>query len=436
MIGTSELTRVPFTTLAEINPTRATSSLAPDAEVSFIPMGDVTESGQWIGRQSRQYSEVRHGFTCFAEGDVLFAKITPCMENGKGCLAAGLLNSIGFGSTEFHVLRARSEADAGFIYQWSIHQDLRHQAKNSMTGSAGQQRVPTDFFRQFLVPALPKPEQTKIAEILSTVDRSIEQTEALIAKQQRIKTGLMQDLLTRGIDERGNLRSEQTHPFRDSPLGRIPMEWDDQPLTAVIHGSAQNGFFKKPELVGSGYKLINVSEIYQPFGIDTDLEKVERVAALPEDLNRYGVAEGDLFFTRSSLVLEGIAHCNIIRKVQEPTLFECHVMRIRPRKDKIVPEFLALYCKSHAARLFLMSRAKYVTMTTISQPELEALYVPVPPRLDEQLAIVDIALSSDSAMRQTQARRAKLMRLKTGLMQDLLTGKKRVTPLLDPELTN
>ena len=71
-----------------------------------------------------------------------------------------------------------------------------------------------------------KPEQTKIAEILSTVDQAIEQTEALIAKQQRIKTGLMQDLLTRGIDENGNLRSEDTHEFKDSPLGRIPVEWE------------------------------------------------------------------------------------------------------------------------------------------------------------------------------------------------------------------
>ena len=78
-----------------------------------------------------------------------------------------------------------------------------------------------------------KPEQTKIAEILSTVDRAIEQTEALIAKQQRIKTGLMQDLLTRGIDEHGNLRSEQTHQFKDSPLGRIPVEWEVGELETV-----------------------------------------------------------------------------------------------------------------------------------------------------------------------------------------------------------
>ena len=89
-----------------------------------------------------------------------------------------------------------------------------------MTGSAGQQRVSKEFFDKFLVPLLARPEQTKIAEILSTVDRAIEQTEALIAKQQRIKTGLMQDLLTRGIDEHGNLRSEQNPPIQRLPAGQ------------------------------------------------------------------------------------------------------------------------------------------------------------------------------------------------------------------------
>jgi type I restriction enzyme, S subunit len=240
-------------------------------------------------------------------------------------------------------------------------------------------------------------------------------------------------LLTRGINEHGTIRSENTHPFKDSPIGRIPAEWEAKPIKTVAMGSAQNGFFKKPELVGSGYKLINVSEIYQPFGIDTDLDTVERVEAQPEDFNRFSVSEGDVFFTRSSLVLEGIAYCNVIRKVHEPTLFECHVMRIRPKKEEIVPEFLALYCQSHLARVFLMSRAKHVTMTTISQPELEALYVPVPRRLDEQMAIANTVLSCDASMRRNEAHRDKLIRVRAALMQDLLTGRKRVAALLDRE---
>ncbi|WP_052588146.1 restriction endonuclease subunit S, partial [Microcystis aeruginosa] len=79
-----------------------------------------------------------------------------------------------------------------------------------------------------------KQEQTQIATILSTIDRAIEQTEALIAKQQRIKTGLMQDLLTKGIDENGNIRSEETHEFKDSPLGRIPVEWEVKSLQECV----------------------------------------------------------------------------------------------------------------------------------------------------------------------------------------------------------
>lgn len=278
-------------------------------------------------------------------------------------------------------------------------------------------------------------EQKNIAAIIGQLDQAIEQTEAIIAKQQRIKTGLMQDLLTKGIDENGNIRTEATHEFKDSPLGRIPVEWDIRNLTSLSCGGAQNGFFKKPELVGSGYKLINVSEIYQSFGINTNDNSVERVNAKADDLFRYGVAVGDLFFTRSSLVLEGIAHCNIIRFINEPTLFECHVIRIKPDKTKIIPEFLALQCRSYKARLFLMSRAKHVTMTTISQPELEELDVLVPVNFKEQQAIVDTVLLSDRAIIHYEQQRNKLIHIKFGLMRDLLTGKVRVTDINNKPLT-
>ena len=207
--------------IAEVNPGRPPLSLEPETEVSFIPMSDVTDSGRWDNRQVQKYQDVRKGYTCFENRDVLFAKITPCMENGKGCLVDAMENKVGFGSTEFHVLRAKANADPGFVYQWSIHRPLRLKAAASMTGSAGQQRVPASFFEAFMIPQMNKAEQAKIAEILSTVDQAIERTEALIAKQQRIKTGLIEDLLTRGVDEHGNLRSEPTHKFKDSPVGRI-----------------------------------------------------------------------------------------------------------------------------------------------------------------------------------------------------------------------
>jgi type I restriction enzyme S subunit len=93
--------------------------------------------------------------------------------------------------------------------------------------------LPVSAIESVSIPTPPKAEQAKIAEILSQVDRAIEQTKTLVAKQQRIKTGLMQDLLTRGIDEHGNLRSESTHKFKNSPLGRIPVGWNPVSLESV-----------------------------------------------------------------------------------------------------------------------------------------------------------------------------------------------------------
>ena len=110
------------------------------------------------------------------------------------------------------------------------------------TSGSGIPHVDKEIFGKIEVFKFLKPEQTKIAEILSTVDRVIELMEALIAKQQRIKTGLMQDLLTRGIDEHGDLRSEQTHQFKDSQLGRIPVEWEVLPISLVLAQPPKNGY--------------------------------------------------------------------------------------------------------------------------------------------------------------------------------------------------
>ena len=106
-----------------------------------------------------------------------------------------------------------------------------------------------------------KPEQSKIAEILSTVDQAIDQTEALIAKQQRIKAGLMQDLLTRGIDEDGNLRSENTHEFKDSPLGRIPVEWEVKELNGLVDEPITYGIVQAGPHIENGIPYIRTGDM-------------------------------------------------------------------------------------------------------------------------------------------------------------------------------
>lgn len=206
-----------------------------------------------------------------------------------------------------------------------------------------------------------------------------------------------------------------------APFNRpIPSDWQLSTLKKVSIGGAHNGYFKKPELVGEGFKLINVSELYQPFGIDTDWSTVERVRVTPSDYRRYRVNNGDIFFTRSSLVLSGIAECNLVRIVKEPTVFECHVMRVVLDKAQVSPDFVGYCCRDAFSRSYLMARAKQTTMTTISQPEIEQLAIPVPP-LPEQRKIARILTTVDNQIEKTEALIAKYQAIKQGMMHDLFT---------------
>ena len=128
-----------------------------DYLVSFVPMPKVGENGEFDASDIKEYREVKKGFTYFQNGDVLFAKITPCMENGKGAIARNLKNGIGFGSTEFHVLRPISDVVLGeWLYYLLSWTDFRKEAEKNMTGSAGQKRVPKSFLEnyQVVVPSL------------------------------------------------------------------------------------------------------------------------------------------------------------------------------------------------------------------------------------------------------------------------------------------
>ncbi|MDA3940739.1 MAG: restriction endonuclease subunit S [Spirochaetia bacterium] len=190
-----EWEKVNIEDIAIINPKRKNDISGTDT-VSFIGMADVSESAKLIQSHVKLYNEVSKGFTCFEDDDVLVAKITPCFENGKGALITELENGIGFGSTEFHVIRASQKVLNSFIYYHTVSSEFRLTGVSNMTGSAGQRRVPIDFIKSFSIPLPPLPEQKKIASILSSVDDSIQQAKDKKEQLNSVKKGLMQDLLT------------------------------------------------------------------------------------------------------------------------------------------------------------------------------------------------------------------------------------------------
>lgn len=162
--------------VAEINPKKSViRHLADDLLVTFVPMEAVSdESGTITAPIQRFLGEVRKGYTYFSEGDVIFAKITPCMENGKSAIALELTNSVGFGSTEFHVFRPGPKVTAKWLHCLLRSKQLRDEAKVAMTGAAGQQRVPRDFLAAYEIPIPPPPEQNRLVARIEAFAERIE----------------------------------------------------------------------------------------------------------------------------------------------------------------------------------------------------------------------------------------------------------------------
>lgn len=185
----------PFGNLFETSISR--KNLRATEVVSFVGMQDVTETAQLHNQTSITYEKVKTGFTYFECGDVLVAKITPCFENGKGCHTKSLKSDVGFGSTEFHVLRATANADSDFIYYWTTQACFRKQLESEMVGSAGHRRVPLPAIQSYMIPcSMNKKEQTAIATILSDMDNELQALTQKLEKARALKQGMMQQLLT------------------------------------------------------------------------------------------------------------------------------------------------------------------------------------------------------------------------------------------------
>jgi type I restriction enzyme S subunit len=272
-------------------------------------------------------------------------------------------------------------------------------------------------------------EQSKIAEILSTVDQAIEQTEALIAKQQRIKTGLMQDLLTRGIDEHGQLRTEQTHAFKDSPLGRIPVEWEVARLGEVADISAGvtlGKSYEGPDTVELPYlRVANVQDGY------LDLSEMKSIRVPNNHLEKYALKVGDVLMNEGG-DFDKLGRGAVWRGQVPVCLHQNHVFKVRPHNETLASDFLAAVSESPYGKSFFMMASKQSTnLASINSTQLKAFPIPLPD-YQEQIRIQTQFNRLAEVLNGSAAELKKQRSLKVALMQDLLTGRKRVTDLLEP----
>lgn len=158
---------------AEINPSASEILLPADTLVSFVPMEAVGEYGGLTLDREKALDEIGQGYTYFRDLDVVVAKITPCFENGKGALANNLTNGVAFGTTELHVLRARTEVYPPFLFYITISYFFRNVGESRMYGAGGQKRIPELFVKDIRIPLPPIEEQRKIAAAVEAESKVI-----------------------------------------------------------------------------------------------------------------------------------------------------------------------------------------------------------------------------------------------------------------------
>ncbi len=263
---------------------------------------------------------------------------------------------------------------------------------------------------QFVLPKSPI-EQRQIATILSKVDEAIIQTEQLISKYQRIKTGLMQDLLTKGIDKDGNIRSEETHEFKNSPIGRIPVEWDCLNLSSVME------LHNNKRLPLSAKVRENISGDYPYYGATGIIDKINEYR-LDGEFVLIG-EDGDHYlkwtFQEQTILVNG--KFNVSN--------HAHVLK---GTDGCSTKWIH-YFFNHRDITFYLTR-QGAGRFKLNKASLQSLPILVPKNQKEQELIIDKIQKINFYKSIIEAKRLKLNSIKTGLMQDLLSGKVRVNHLI------
>jgi len=214
--------------ICEINPGKKDLlNTNKEQEVTFLPMAAISEEGKILARESRKLKDVIKGYTNFRDGDVLLAKITPCFENGKRAIAKDLLNGIGFGSTEYHVLRPKDEVTSDWIFYAISRADFCNIAKSQMTGTAGQKRVPARVLEQFEIPIPSIKEQETITGKIETqftrLDATIKSLKSSKVKLRLYRKSVLKSAFNGGLVRiDGNWIETTLSPEFEIVMGQSP----------------------------------------------------------------------------------------------------------------------------------------------------------------------------------------------------------------------
>ena len=440
-------TRAPLADLTEVNPKKIRPAYEDDESLVFVPMANVAEDARGLlAGERKSFAAIRRGYCQFQPGDVLFAKITPCMENGKVAVVPEIEPPLGYGSTEFFVLRPRTNGIAEWL-AWSVSRSqFRRLAQKSMQGAVGQLRVPKAWLESAEVPLAPLPEQhrivARIEELFAKLDDGIDAFKRAETNLERYRASVLkaavegrltarwrkdnppdetgEELLRRSLAERRKRwEQEQLAKFADrgrKPPGnwkssyKEPVAPDTRALPELPEGWCWATVDQMGD-VGSGITkggrkrvadrrpvpYLRVANV-QRGGLD--LAEIKTIPASETEIRRYSLRSGDVLFNEGGDRDKLGRGCVWRGEIQE-CLHQNHVFRVRPFLRDYSPDFLSHYGNSSGQEWFFRRATQSVNLASINQTVLRSLPVPVPPAGEQEQIVARVAHELANVERRT-----------------------------------
>jgi type I restriction enzyme S subunit len=454
---------VPLVEVVEFNPRFGKDELADDSLASFIPMKCVEEeSGRFESLGNRKVAEVRKGYTPFRDGDVIFAKVTPCMENGKAAVLKGLTNGVGFGSTEFFALRPKNGLDANYLFHFILQSNFRRDAARNMTGAVGLRRVPKSWLEQQTIP-LPEPDEQR--KIVSEIEKHFTRLEAGVAALRRVQANLKryraavlkaacegklvpteaelaktgnrktkfengEALLTRILTERrqnwqGRGKYKEPAAPNTANLPSLPDGWTwatvDQ-LTAPEPNSITDGPFgsnlKTEHYTDSGPRVIRLQNIGDGVYVD---EEAHITQAHFERLQKHRIFAGDVVIAGFG---ENPPRSCIIPETLGPAIVKADCIRFKPH-GSVLSKYMNTALNSDPVRKRTKGMVHGVGRPRLNLGEIKSIALPLP-TLAEQTRIVAEVERRLSVVAELEsvvtANLQRATRLRQSILQKAFTG--------------
>ncbi len=342
--------------ICTINPRKTQlADLPPDTRVSFVPMANLNEHRiVFQPSEEKRLSEVSASYTYFEDNDVLLAKVTPCFENGKAGIARGLLNGVGFGSSEFYVLRPTDQVFPEWIYFCVMHPLFRDAAIAQMTGTGGLQRVPRGFVGDSKIPLPPLEVQKDIVAEIDGYQKVIDGARAVL---------------------------DNYHPH-------VPInpDWPMIKLGEVCE-KIQYGLSVPLNTVGSGYKTFRMNELVGGRCIDRGDMKCAEISQ--QEFNKYQLAFGDILFNRTNS-FEHVGRTGIF-DLEGDYCFASYLIRLTITDGKADPFFVNAFMNSDSFQQGIKQFAsRAIGQSNINAKSLASYPIPFPPIVTQQAIVAEI----------------------------------------------